>query len=73
MRFIFFFWVLRIHDANKLLNSARGTALLLHETLQSSDNSLEDKMKSLKEVGIVNFKPKTCIEVLERRTDIRMF
>ena len=63
----------RIHDANKLLNAARGTALLLHDTLQNSNNSLEDKMKTLKEIGIVNFKPKTCIEVLERRSDIRMF
>ncbi|KNC26286.1 RINT1-like protein [Lucilia cuprina] len=63
----------KIHDANKLLNAARGTALLLHENLQATNNSLEDKMKALKEVGIVNFKPKTCIEVLERRTDIRMF
>ncbi|XP_013109700.1 RINT1-like protein [Stomoxys calcitrans] len=63
----------RIHDANKLLNAARGTALLLHESLQSEDNCLEDKMKALKELGIVNFKPKTCIEVLERRTDIKMF
>lgn len=63
----------RIHDANKLLNAARGTALLLHESLKNNDMTLDDKMKSLKELGIVNFKPKTCIEVLERRIDIRMF
>ncbi|XP_005176930.1 RINT1-like protein isoform X2 [Musca domestica] len=63
----------RIHDANKLLNCALGTAMLLHETLQSEETSLEEKMKSLKELGIVNFKPKTCVEVLERRIDIRAF
>uniref|UniRef100_A0A1A9W381 RINT1-like protein n=1 Tax=Glossina brevipalpis TaxID=37001 RepID=A0A1A9W381_9MUSC len=62
----------KIHDANKLLNVSRGTALLLCETL-NSNNSLEDEMKALREVGIVNFKPRTCIEILERRTDIRMY
>uniref|UniRef100_A0A1B0B173 RAD50-interacting protein 1 n=1 Tax=Glossina palpalis gambiensis TaxID=67801 RepID=A0A1B0B173_9MUSC len=61
----------KIHDANKLLNISRGTALLLHETL-NSNSSLEDEMKALRELGIVNFKPQTCIEILERRTDIRM-
>ncbi|XP_075161070.1 RAD50 interactor 1 [Haematobia irritans] len=63
----------RIHDANKLLNVARGTALLLHETLKGEESSLEDKMKALKELGIVNFTPKTCVEVLERRIDIKMY
>ncbi|CAD7003380.1 unnamed protein product [Ceratitis capitata] len=61
----------KVHDSNKLLNATRGTALLLYETLKS-ETKLEEKMNALKELGIVNFKNKTCIDVLERRTDIKL-
>ncbi|XP_053952896.1 RINT1-like protein [Anastrepha ludens] len=62
----------KVHDSKKLLNTARGTALLLLETLKA-DTTLEQKLNVLKDLGIVNFKYQTCIEVLERRTDIKIF
>ncbi|XP_011193963.1 RINT1-like protein isoform X1 [Zeugodacus cucurbitae] len=61
----------KIHDSNKLLNAARGTALLLHEELKTEKN-IEQKMNALKELGIVNFKYQTCINILERRTDLKV-
>ncbi|XP_039964070.1 RINT1-like protein [Bactrocera neohumeralis] len=61
----------KVHDSSKLLNAARGTALLLHEALISQTN-LEQKMNALKDLGIVNFKYQTCIHVLERRTDLKV-
>ncbi|XP_067647799.1 RINT1-like protein isoform X4 [Eurosta solidaginis] len=60
----------RIHESNKLLNTTRGTALLLHETL-ITETPIDRKMEALKDLGVVNFKYQTCIEVLDRRTDIR--
>ncbi|XP_017466785.1 PREDICTED: RINT1-like protein isoform X2 [Rhagoletis zephyria] len=61
----------KIHDSNKLLNAARGTAWLLHETL-TSDSASEQKLCALKEIGVVNFKYETCVEVLERRADLKV-
>nr|XP_036216164.1 RINT1-like protein isoform X4 [Bactrocera oleae] len=61
----------KVHDSSKLLNAARGTALLLHEALISQTN-LEQKVNALKELGIVNFKYETCIHILERRTDLKV-
>ncbi|XP_037952607.1 RINT1-like protein [Teleopsis dalmanni] len=61
----------KIHDANKLLNVSCGVALLLHETLRNATTP-EEKSKALKEVGIINITSQTCMEVLERRTDIRI-
>ncbi|KAH8297546.1 hypothetical protein KR054_002303 [Drosophila jambulina] len=62
----------RIHDASKLLTAARGTALLLLETLRSSQ-SAEEKTKPLRELKVLSLDSRQCIEVLERRTDIKMF
>ncbi|XP_043651016.1 RINT1-like protein [Drosophila teissieri] len=62
----------RIHDACKLLAAARGTALLLLETLRSNQ-SVEEKTKPLRELHVLSMDSKQCIEVLERRTDIKMF
>ncbi|KAI8041585.1 hypothetical protein M5D96_005850 [Drosophila gunungcola] len=62
----------RIHDASKLLTAARGTALLLLETLRSNQ-SAEEKSKPLRELHVLSLDSKQCIEVLERRTDIKMF
>ncbi|XP_017843941.2 RINT1-like protein [Drosophila busckii] len=62
----------RIHDASKLLTAARSTALLLLETL-SSGQSVEEKTKPLHELRVLSLDSKQCIEVLERRTDIKMF
>ncbi|XP_017063376.1 RINT1-like protein [Drosophila eugracilis] len=62
----------RIHDASKLLTAARGTSLLLLETLRSNQ-SVEEKTKPLRELNVLSLDSKQCIEVLERRTDIKMF
>nr|XP_016924737.1 RINT1-like protein [Drosophila suzukii] len=62
----------RIHDACKLLTAARGTALLLLETLRSNQ-SVEEKTKPLRELHVLSLDSKQCVEVLERRTDIKMF
>ncbi|XP_034104363.1 RINT1-like protein [Drosophila albomicans] len=62
----------RIHDASKLLTAARGTALLLLETLRSGQ-TVEEKTKPLHELRVLSLDSKQCIEVLERRTDIKMF
>lgn len=49
-----------------------GNAILLRQTLK--DNSENDaKFKALKELGVLNFQPEACIDILERRTDIRTF
>lgn len=61
-----------IHDACKLLTAARGTALLLVETLRSGQ-SAEEKTKPLHELRVLSLDSKQCLEVLERRTDIKMF
>ncbi|XP_017091076.2 RINT1-like protein [Drosophila bipectinata] len=62
----------RIHDASKLLTAARGTALLLLETLRSNQ-SAEEKTKPLRELKVLSMDSKQCIEILERRMDIKMF
>ncbi|KAH8366267.1 hypothetical protein KR093_011333 [Drosophila rubida] len=62
----------RIHDASKLLTAARGTALLLLEALKSGKTA-EEKTKPLHELRVLSLDSKQCIEVLERRTDIKMF
>ncbi|XP_023161014.1 RINT1-like protein [Drosophila hydei] len=62
----------RIHDAGKLLTAARGTALLLLETLRGGQTA-EEKTKPLHELRVLGLDSKQCIEVLERRTDIKMF
>lgn len=67
--FVFFY---SIHDACKLLTAARGTALLLVETLRSGQ-SAEEKTKPLHELRVLSLDSKQCVEVLERRTDIKMF
>lgn len=64
-----------ISDACTLLTLPYGTAMLLHETLKSSnkttDHELHMKMKdALKEVGAVNLPITLAVDVLERRTDI---
>ncbi|EDV95920.1 RINT1-like protein [Drosophila grimshawi] len=63
----------RIHDACKLLTAARGTALLLLETLRSVDTSVEEKTKPLHELRVLSLDSRQCIEVLERRTDIKIY
>ncbi|XP_001352684.3 RINT1-like protein [Drosophila pseudoobscura] len=62
----------RIHDACKLLTAARGTALLLLETLRSNQ-SVEENMKPLRELQVLRLDSRQCIEVLERRVDIKCF
>ncbi|EDW68739.1 RINT1-like protein [Drosophila virilis] len=62
----------RIHDAGKLLTAARGTALLLLETLRGGQTA-EEKTKPLHELRVLGLDSRQCIEVLERRTDIKMF
>jgi len=62
----------RTHDACKLLAAARGTALLLLETLRGNQ-SVEEKTKPLRELHVLSMDSKQCIEVLERRMDIKMF
>ncbi|CAO1304372.1 unnamed protein product [Diamesa tonsa] len=64
-----------ISDACTLLTLPYGTAMLLHETLKSSNKTtnqeLHMKMKdALKEVGAVNLPLTLAVDVLERRTDI---
>lgn len=62
----------RVHDACILLTTPRGNAFLLHQTLKD-DISIEDKLKALKEIGVINFKSDTSVDILERRTDIRVY
>lgn len=62
----------RIHDAGKLLTAARGTALLLLETLRGGQTA-EEKTRPLHELRVLGLDSRQCIEVLERRTDIKMF
>lgn len=64
-----------LSDACTLLSLPFGTAMLLHQTLKSSNkttNSEElQKMKNaLKEVGIISLPITLAVDVLERRTDI---
>lgn len=62
----------KINDACILLCMPMGNAILLRQTLK--DNSENDaKFKALKELGVLNFQPEACIDILERRTDIRTF
>ncbi|XP_068149331.1 RINT1-like protein [Drosophila tropicalis] len=62
----------RIHDSTKLLIASRGTALLLLETMRSHQ-PVEEKAKPLRELQILSLDSKQCVEVLERRIDIKMF
>ena len=60
----------RIHDVCLLLNAPKGNALLLHQTLNDA-LTMDHKLNALKEMGVINLKPNICIDILERRKDIR--
>ena len=47
--------------------------MLLLETLKGDDYPFEEKQKALKEMGVVHFNPSTSLDVIERRTDIKLF
>ncbi|XP_055836997.1 RINT1-like protein isoform X1 [Episyrphus balteatus] len=63
----------KVHDICKLLTIPRGPAMLLLETLKGDDYLFEEKQKALKEMGVVHFNPSTSLDVIERRTDIKLF
>lgn len=64
-----------LSDACNLLSLPIGTAILLHQSLKTSNKTTKadelQKMKdALKEVGIVSLPITLAVDVLERRTDI---
>ncbi|XP_055379925.1 RINT1-like protein [Condylostylus longicornis] len=61
----------RVHDVCLLLTTSVGSTLLLYQTLKQ-DVTPEHKQKALKEFGILFLKPDVCIDILERRKDIRI-
>uniref|UniRef100_A0AAR5NYY9 RAD50-interacting protein 1 n=1 Tax=Dendroctonus ponderosae TaxID=77166 RepID=A0AAR5NYY9_DENPD len=63
----------QLSESYVLLNLAKGSALLLRETLLALDGTtgVEDtRGKMLKEIGVNNFSPKMAIKILNQRVDI---
>ncbi|XP_062549793.1 RINT1-like protein [Armigeres subalbatus] len=60
----------RINDTCILLTMPLGSAMLLHETLRSSEQTEDVVRSTLKEVGLSILGKTATIEILERRNDI---
>ncbi|KXJ69082.1 hypothetical protein RP20_CCG000224 [Aedes albopictus] len=60
----------RISDTCVLLTMPLGSAMLLHETLSSSEQTEDTVRNTLKEVGLSILGRTAALEILERRNDI---
>lgn len=66
-------FIFRVHEAITLLNLAKGSALLLRDTLLALEGAsgIEDtRSKTLKEIGVNKFTPKMAVKILNQRMDI---
>ncbi|KAL1497613.1 hypothetical protein ABEB36_008543 [Hypothenemus hampei] len=64
---------IRLIESCNLLNLAKGSALLLRETLLALEEAtgVEDtREKMLKEIGVNHFSPKMAVKILNQRVDI---